>query len=171
MRTKKIAILAMIIAMASVMHWLESLLPPLLPTVPGVRLGLANIFTLVTLAAFGVPDAFAVAGLRCLLGAALGGSLSSFLYAFAGAMLSCAVMSLIHTVSRGKVSLYGVSVAGAVFHNVGQLAVAALILETGYLFSYLPVMSAVAVPTGMFVGLCAYFIMKTAGKAGFLKKE
>ena len=154
---KKMVYLALIISQALVLHYIEHFIPPL---APGAKLGLANIMTMVTLALFGFREAMAVVVIRSVLGPLLGGSPTSILYSLAGGILSCIIMGLLYFRLRKYFSLFGISTAGAVFHNIGQLLVASLIFNTiGILYTYLPILMVSAVVTGNFTGLAAKYIL------------
>lgn len=151
--TKKLAIIAMLVAQASVLHFVESLLPNPIP-IPGVKLGLANIITLLALVVFDFKTAINITILRCFLGSLLSGTLFGlgFLLSFSGAVLSTSVMAVFLRSFRGF-SLVGASVIGAAAHNLGQLSVAALILRFPGILYYLPFMLLFSVPTGIIIGL------------------
>lgn len=153
--TKKLALLAILVSMALVLHVVEGFLP--VPYIaPGVKLGLANIISLITIVLFGVKEAFAVVLLRTLLGSFLSGAPSNFFFSAAGGILSISIMYTMQKWGGNKFSLIGVSVAGAVAHNVGQLFVASLLVENFGLYIYLPVLMVSAIITGVFIG----FIVK-----------
>lgn len=151
--TKKLAIIAMLVAQASVLHFLESLLPNPIP-IPGVKLGLANIITLLALLIFDFKTAMQITVLRTILGSLLSGTLLGvgFLMSFSGAIVSTVVMALLVYIGRGS-AITVVSVAGAAAHNLGQLAMAALILQFAGIIYYLPFMLLFSVPTGIITGL------------------
>lgn len=159
-RTKKLVFLALITSMALVIHYLEGYFPSLMPGIPGARLGLANIFTVVILCLFGWREALVVIVLRSVLGPILGGAPTSIFYSLAGGLISGAVMFILVRCWIKQLSLYSISIAGAIFHNVGQLLVASVVLNNFYLFTYLPVMTGIAIPTGLFVGFSSIFILK-----------
>ena len=156
--TRKLALLAMLVSVALVLHVVESLLP--IPHIaPGVKLGLANIVSLMTIVIFGVKEALAVVLLRTFLGALLGGVPSNFFFSSAGGVLSTLVMYAMYRWAGTKFSLVGISVAGAVAHNVGQLFVASLIVENFGLYIYLPILMASAIVTGIFIGFTVKYVM------------
>ena len=134
----KTARYALLTALAMVLSWLESLLvfPGLLP---GMKVGLTNIVVLFALYRMGLRDAVWISLARVLLASMTFGNAYSFSYSLAGAALSLAVMAGLK--KRDKFSLLGVSAAGGVCHNLGQLAVAAAVLETARLGWYLPALS------------------------------
>lgn len=142
----------MLVAMATAVHWLESVLVPLFPGLPGVKLGLANLFTLYALQTLDRSAAFLISVLRCGLGLLLTGAPVGALYAFSGAMLSYAVMVLIQALSFGPLAQ---SVLGAVAHNTAQGLMAIWITGTKGLLYYLPILWIAAIPTGLLIGaLC-----------------
>lgn len=158
--TKKLAVIAMLVAQASVLHFIEGLLPNPIP-VPGVRLGLANIITLLALVMFGFRTAMQISILRTVLGAMLSGALFGvgFFMSFTGALAATCMMALLLRACSG-LSLVGVSIAGAIAHNMGQLAMAALILNFPGIFYYLPVMMLSSIPTGIIIGLLLIELVK-----------
>ncbi|MEC9487903.1 MAG: Gx transporter family protein [Halanaerobium sp.] len=150
--TKKITTIAILVTLALVLHIVELFLPiPFI--VPGFKLGLANIVTVTALCLFGFGETLLIVLLRTFLAAFLTGAISSFFYSVAGGILSLLVMFLVYRYLDKYVSLTGVSVLGAVAHNVGQLLVASIILDTFAVFSYLPILLLSGIATGYFVGL------------------
>ncbi len=158
--TKKLAVIAMLVAQASVLHFLESLLPNPIP-VPGVKLGLANIITLLALLIFDFKTALQITVLRTILGSLLSGTLFGvgFLMSFSGAFVSTCVMAWLVKIGRGS-ALTFVSVVGAAAHNLGQLVMAAFILQFAGIIYYLPFMLLFSVPTGIITGLLVKALIK-----------
>lgn len=157
MRTKKVAIYGLCIALALVLSYVEALVP-LSVSVPGVKLGLANIAVIFALYKMSLRDACVISLLRAVLVAMLFGNAFSLVYSLAGAVLSLAVMALLR--KTGVFSVTGVSVAGGVAHNVGQIIVAVFVLETGKLVYYLPVLCVSGVAAGVCIGLASALIIK-----------
>jgi heptaprenyl diphosphate synthase len=156
--TRKLALLAMMVSVALVLHVVESLLP--IPYIaPGVKLGLANIVSLIAIIVFGLKETLLVVLLRTFLGSLLGGVPSNFFFSSAGGILSTMVMYALYRWAGEKFSLVGISVAGAVAHNVGQLFVAGLIVENFGLYIYLPILMVSAVVTGIFIGFTVKYVM------------
>jgi heptaprenyl diphosphate synthase len=161
--TKKLALAALIAAAAIIVHTVEALLPPLIPGIP-VRLGLANVFTLLALMLLGAPYAAAVAIVRCVVAVLITGAVSQLPYSLAGALLSFAAMFMLEPLRcRGRLSAVGESVFGAFAFNLGQLGVGILIAGRA-MFFYFPVMSLLSVPTGIFTGLIAHYIFKALSR-------
>ena len=130
MKTKKLTTMALLTCAALMIHYLESLLPQLVP-IPGVKPGLANIITLLALYMLSPRDAIMVAAARLILGAFIGGSLSALMYALAGSAVSLIVMLPLSRILPPKY-MYLASILGAAGHNLGQIALAALILDLQY---------------------------------------
>jgi len=159
MKTRKMTLVAVLVALATVLHVIESFFPSPLP-IPGAKLGLANIVTLLALVLFGWKTGFQVALLRILLGSLLSGSFLStgFFLSLSGGMVSFLGMALCLSVFSGF-SLVGVSLAGAISHNMGQLAMAALLIEHVGIFYYLPVLLLASIPTGLLTGLLVKYLL------------
>lgn len=150
-RTKKLVTLSLLLSVALVLSYLESLLPPISVAAPGIKMGLANIAVIYTLYAFGAKEAAAVSFLRVFLSSLLFGGFTVFLYSIAGAVFSLAVMILVKKTSF--FGTIGTSVLGGVAHNAAQVGVAAILLGSGYLFSYLPILVVSGTLAGVLVGI------------------
>lgn len=159
--------IAVLIAFAVVIHTVEAALPLPMP-VPGVRLGLANMVTLLTIVLYGARSGLLVAVLRTIIGSLIGGTFLGFGFwlGLAGGVSCAAVMSLAASLERkGYLSLVSVSVLGAAAHNLAQIAVAAAVVGSATLFrGYLPVLLLLAVPTGIFTGLAAFYLEGVTGR-------
>lgn len=158
--TRKTVLLGLLIALASALHVAERALPlPVLP-VPGVKLGLANIVTLMAIFMLPLPDITMLVVGRTVLAAAFGGGLSGFLFSLAGGLLSMLAMYLLVHKATSWFSLPAISVMGALFHNLGQLLVAALIVRTLGIFLYLPLLLLSAGLTGLAVGFTTLILLR-----------
>ena len=135
MKTKKLTVMALTTALAMILSFVESQIPAFV-AVPGVKMGLANIAVVFALYKLGWKEAVAVSLVRVVLVSMLFGSIASLFYSLAGAALSLAGMGLLKR--SGKFTEIVVSVAGGILHNIGQIAMASLILETDALRYYLP---------------------------------
>ena len=156
-KTKKIAFYALLIALAMIFSYVETLIP--MPVfVPGMKIGFANIITVIALYKLGAKDAAVIAALRILLAALLFGSVFSLAYSIAGGMFSLLIMILIK--KTNLFGLMGVSVAGGVCHNIAQIGVAAFLLETSAFLYYLPVLLITGSITGCVIGLISGLIIK-----------
>lgn len=158
MKLKRLTTLALFTTLALIIFTVESAIPPLVP-IPGIKLGLANIITLVVLHNYSARDAFWVLLMRILLSCFFYGQAVSLLYSLAGGFLCFAAMTLVHRLLQGH-CLYLVSMIGAIFHNLGQLAVAYLITQVPGVLVYLPFLLLSGLITGLFTGLCAHFMQK-----------
>jgi len=159
--------LAILVAFALIMHTVEALLPvPML--VPGAKLGLANVITLLAFVIFGFGPAMYISVVRSLLGGIFLGNFPGFGFylSFSGAVFSTLVMALgIALWRRGKISLVAVSIMGAVAHNTAQVAVASLVIGNFNLLRlYLPLLLLLAIPTGFFTGLVVVYTQKALRK-------
>lgn len=152
---KKVAYLGVFTALALVLGWLESLVP-IYPLVPGMKIGLANVVTLLVLYRFGWKEAGCVNLLRVCLSGILFGNLSLVLYSLAGAVLSLVSMILLKKTDR--FSLTGVSVAGGVMHNLGQLLMAVILMKNGIIAYYVPVLLITGTVSGVLIGMAGAFL-------------
>ena len=156
--SRKLAYLGLCTAVALILAYVEVLLPPLFTAVPGIKLGLPNIAILFVLYRYGMRYAAAVSFVRMAVVALLFGNPMTFVYSLAGAALSLLVMALLRRLDF--LSVVGVSVAGGVFHNVGQILMAMLLLGTAELGYYLIVLAITGTISGVFVGLCGAMAVK-----------
>ena len=140
---------ALLVALAMVLSWLESMVPLSL-AVPGVKLGLANLVVIFALYRLGPRQAAVISLVRVLLVTLTFGNAFSFAYSLAGAALSLGVMIPLRR--SGKFSLLGVSIAGGVCHNIGQILVAMAVLGTAELLWYLPALLAAGTAAGVCIG-------------------
>lgn len=155
MSLQKLTTLALYTTLSMAVYAIESAIPPLIP-LPGVKLGLANVVTLILLQRYPAKDAFLVLIARLLLSALLFGQLLSLLYSLAGGMLSFAVMYPVNRLLRKKLTFL-TGALGGLFHNLGQLLIAFAITATPGVFAYLPYLAVSGILTGVFTGLCARF--------------
>ncbi len=147
--SKRVARYALLTALAMALSWLESLVP-LSMAAPGMKLGLTNIVVVFALYRMSLRDAAALSLVRVLLVSMTFGNAYSFAYSLAGAVLSLAVMAALKR--TGKFSILGVSIAGGVGHNLGQVAVAMAVLGTARLAWYLPALLVSGTLAGAAVG-------------------
>lgn len=171
LRTLKMVYLAILVTFAVGVHTIEAVLPVPLP-VPGVKLGLANIITLLTIVLYGTRSGLLVASLRSVLGSLFSGSFLGFGFylSFGGSVLSCLAMGgMMELYRRKKITLISVSIAGAVVFNVVQLAMASMLVQNIVLFrGYLPFLLLLSVPTGIFTGLAAIYLENAIRRTGRL---
>ena len=166
MNSKRIAHYALLIALAMVLSWLESLIP-VSSAVPGVKLGLTNLVVLFALYRMGPWDALSMSLIRVVLVSLTFGNAFAFAYSFAGAALSFLIMWALK--KSGKFSTVGVSVAGGVGHNIGQILVASVVLDSGGIFYYLPILLISGILAGVGIGLAGAVLIERLPKS-FLSK-
>ena len=150
MKTKKLTVMALTTAVAMILSFVESQIPAFV-AVPGVKVGLANIAVVFALYRLGWKEAVAISLVRVVLVSMLFGSIASLFYSLAGAVLSLMGMGLLK--KTGRFTEIMVSVTGGVLHNIGQIAMACLILETAALRYYLPFLLISGIIAGVVVGL------------------
>lgn len=157
-KTKKLTTLALLSAAALILSYVESLFPPLVSGVPGIKMGLPNIVIIFTLYTMGTKEAFTVSFVRLFFSALLFGSMLSFAYSFAGALLSLAGMIII---KRFDVfSTAGISVLGAVLHNAGQIIVAVFVTGVSEIWYYMVFLAVSGTVSGVLIGLTAAILIK-----------
>ena len=155
--TKKLAALAVTVALAMVLSFLESRIPAFV-AIPGIKVGLANIAVIFTLYKFGTRDAAVVSVIRVLLVSLLFGTTVSLWYSLAGATLSFILMLVLKKLT--PLSVVTVSVVGGISHNVAQIGVACLLLETNVIMYYLPFLLLSGVIAGIAVGIASALLIK-----------
>ena len=158
-KTQKLVYFSLFVTLATALGVLETMFPNPFP-IPGIKLGLANIVTLLVLAMYGLKEGLLVSLLRVLFTSLLGGTLLSvgFFLSLSGALLSTLVMALLFRYMP-TLSIIGISMAGAVSHNIGQLLTASVLIQTGYIFYYLPILLLAGIPTGLSTGYIARLLL------------
>ena len=156
-QARRIAVCGMLLALMLVLGFVESQLP-VAAGVPGIKLGLSNGVLLFALYLLDIPSAILLMVLKILLSGFLFGNPSSMMYAAAGGVLSLAVMALLRRI--GSLDAVPVSMAGGLMHNVGQVALAMIILQTPGLLVYMAVLMAVGMVTGLATGLAARAVIR-----------
>lgn len=170
-KTSKIVYIGLLVAQALVLHIFERAIPVPFVT-PGAKLGLANLITVIALYTLkSKKDVFLVLFLRLTLGTMFGGNLSSFMYSASGGILSFLAMVFVKEIMKDKVSIIGVSATGAVFHNIGQLIIASMLVKNIGVMLYLPVLSSIGIITGIFVGISGNYIVNHLNKLSLFKNE
>ena len=158
-KTKKLALCAMLISLALALSYMERFLPlQLLIPLPGVKLGLPNIVTLIALYLLGPASAFAILVPRCIMGAIFGGGITGLFFSLTGGLLAMSMMVLARKVRL--FSIFGVSILGAAAHSVGQILVAMVLMDSVYVGAYLPYLLAVALFTGSATGAACAGVLR-----------
>ncbi|NLN64316.1 MAG: Gx transporter family protein [Clostridiaceae bacterium] len=150
--------IAIMTSVAILLHFVEGMFP--MPVaIPGIKLGLANVVSLIALYLFGPAQAFTIMLLRVLMSSFLYSGFSSALFSLSGGVLSLFSMLLIWRLREKGFSIVGASVCGGIFHNIGQLAAAAIVLRTSTVFSYRPVLLISGLVTGTATGILARILV------------
>ena len=153
----RVAYFGVFTALALIFSYVETLIPVNLG-IPGVKLGLANLIIVVALYKMRLSEAYLLSVVRILLAGFIFGNYFSIIYSLAGGLLSLTVMALLK--KWGGFSLQGISIAGGVFHNIGQLIVAAVVVETFSVTYYFPVLLVAGLLTGLVIGSVAEMMLK-----------
>lgn len=165
--TQHLTRLALLASASVVLGYIEGLICALMPLPPGIKLGLANTVVLYSIYTIGVGGSVMLIILKVILTGFMSGNLAAaFLYSMGGAVLSLIAMLLVRKLSRDSVSIVGVSVVGAVFHNVGQILVASLLLQTPGLMFYVFVLMISAVVTGTLTGMAGNQVLRILSVPG-----
>ena len=164
MNTKRLTLLSMMITFAIVLSYIESKIPAFVP-IPGVKVGLANIVVIFVLYRMGLKEAIIISGVRVFIISLLFGNPISMIYSIAGAFLSLAMMFTLKRLTPLKE--VAVSVVGGVMHNVGQIAVASILLETNVIVYYLPFLILSGTIAGIAVGAASGLLIVKTKKLPF----
>lgn len=165
-RAKKIASLSLLIALALIFSYVEAIIP-YNPGIPGVKLGVANIVTIIALYTYGNKDAFIVNIVRVFIAGLLFNGIFGACYAMAGAMVS--LIGMIILKKTKLFSVVGVSMAGSVLHNLGQLLVAAFLISDLKIFFYFPVLMFSGIIAGIAVGIASTVVLARLNKTVLVK--
>ncbi len=154
-RIRRLAVSALLVTVMLMLGYVESLVPTGLP---GVKLGLSNSVLILAIVWLGIPAAFALMVVKVLLSGFLFSGVNAMMYAFAGGLLSMVVMSVLY--KTRAFSLTPIAMAGAVAHNVGQVALAMLILQTAKLVYYMAILMLAGLVTGFVTGTIASILIR-----------
>ena len=157
----RVAYFGVFTALALIFSYVETLIP-INFGIPGIKLGLANLIIIIALYKMSVKEAYVLSVVRVVLAGFIFGNLFSIIYSLAGGLLSLTVMTLLK--KTDKFSLFGISMAGGVFHNVGQLIVAIIVMENLNIAYYMPVLLISGLITGFLIGLVAGEMLKRLSK-------
>ena len=155
LRARKVAFSSMFAALALIFSYVEFLVPVPVP-IPGVKLGLANLVIIIAIYRLGFRYAFSINILRITLSGLLFSGVFGIMYSLAGGILSILVMYALY--KTNLFSIVGISMAGGVFHNLGQLFAACIIVSNFGLLSYFSVLFVTGMASGILIGIAAYFI-------------
>lgn len=157
----RVAYFGVFTALALIFSYVETLIP-INFGIPGVKLGLANLITLIALYKMTIKDAFLISIVRVVLSGFIFGNLFAILYSLAGGILSLFIMTIFKR--SNQFSIFGVSMAGGVFHNIGQLIMAMIVVESVTIAGYLPVLLVSGLLTGFLIGFVSGETLKRIGK-------
>ncbi|WP_338560381.1 Gx transporter family protein [Paraclostridium sordellii] len=166
---KKTIRLSALSAIALTIFIIEIQIPPLIP-IPGIKLGLANIITLIILSLYGTKEASTVLFIRIFLGSIFSGQMINLLYSLSGGVLCLVVMSTLMKL-LGKKNLCFISMSGAIAHNIGQITVSMIILETTSVLYYLPILIISGVITGAFTGIVSKLMVNNVVLKKLINEE
>lgn len=156
-KNRQVTYVGIMVALALVLQLVEGMIP--LPFIaPGVKLGLANIISLLAIIYFGFRQALLVVFLRVCMGAFLSGRLYSIAYGGIGAFFSILIMAIFYYRFTKYFSVHGISILGAVAHNIGQIFMASLLIDTVSIFRYLPILMVSGLITGYFIGFVVHLL-------------
>ena len=155
---QKIAILGLCTALAMVFSYIEVLIPPIVTAIPGIKIGLPNIVIIFLLYRLGFKEAVIVSLVRVFAVSLLFGNIDTFAYSMAGAVLSLLGMTLLKHLNW--LSVVGVSVAGGVLHNVGQIIMAMVLLGTAEIGYYLIILAITGTISGTLIGIGGAIVIK-----------
>ncbi len=156
---RRIALLSVLTAMGLIMFMVESLFPPLF--LPGAKMGLSNIFSLLALFVLGPTEAFILVIVRTTLGSVFTGNVSTLIYSMTAGLTSVAVSTLLVEFVYPRISIVSVSVVAAVMHNLAQNVVFCLVSNTPEMFAYMPWLALIGVVAGIIVGFAVWFVLRT----------
>ena len=168
MKTKSIATFGMLIALAFILSYIESIIP--MPVaIPGIKLGLANLVVLTALYTMGPKEAFVLSLIRIILVGFTFGSPSTMLFSLAGGLLSWFLMVMLRKIK--SFSIVGVSVAGGIAHNVGQILTAIWVVDNATILYYLPFLLISGVVTGAVIGIVGSMIVNSIKKFRLINED
>jgi heptaprenyl diphosphate synthase len=160
----KVAYFGVFTTLALIFSYVETLIP-IQFGIPGVKLGLANLIIVIALYRMKLSEAYLLSIVRVLLAGFIFGNYFSIIYSLAGGLLSLTVMALLR--KKGGFSVIGVSIAGGVFHNIGQLIIASVIVETFSVMYYVPVLLIAGLVTGLLIGIASDGMLKRLANLEF----
>lgn len=155
---KELSTFALFISLGLVLQYVEGFFVAI--SIPGGRIGLANIVSILNMFMFGGLNALVITTIRAFLGSLIAGGVTAIPYSVVGAIVSVMLMYICKRFFYPRLSIIGISIIGAIGHNVSQIFVASVFFSSGYLFSYLPPMLIVGLLGGMVTGYAAKYILR-----------
>lgn len=169
MKVNKLTALAVTTALALIAFMIESLFPPLF--LPGAKMGISNIFTLLALILFGFTNALFVLAVRTVLGSIFVGNISSLMYSLSAGFTSVVVSAVLMRLAFPKVSIISISIVSAVLHNIVQNLIFCLVSNTPQMMSYMPYLALVGILAGAIVGIAVKLIVSSVPVKIFLAAD
>ena len=163
---RRVATLSVLTAMGLITFMIESLFPPLF--LPGAKMGISNVFSLLTLFVLGPTEAFILVLVMTTLGSMFTGNMSTLMYSMTAGVVSVAVSAVLVEFLYPKVSIVAISVVAAVLHNLTQNLVFCLISNTPEMFAYMPWLALLGVVAGIIVGFAVWFILRAVPTKVFI---
>lgn len=161
----------MLAAIAAALSYLETIIPiQVIVPIAGLKFGLANIVTIFAIFYLGTRPALAIVVVRCLLGAILGGGPISLAFSLAGALLAAVTMMILKLGYKKQFSLYGISLGGSAAFNIGQVIIAAIIMQDAAIFTYLPILLAGGIITGLLTAVISDIFFRKIDSSGIISK-
>ena len=157
--TKKVVTLSLFTAISVIISIVEASLP-VISAVPGGKLGISNAIFIILMYKYSVKDAVIVNIMRTVISSLLYGGVNSLIYSFSGALLSSIVMIVLFLSFKNKISPVGLSVAGAFFHNLAQVSIAAVLVKSFYVYYYFSYLAFISIISGIVTGIFAKFYIE-----------
>lgn len=166
MKTKKLTLISILLALALIIFTVEAQIPPIAP-IPGIKLGLANVINIMVLYILGRKESFTILILRIVLSSIFAGSITGFMYSLSGGLV-CFLFISVMSLFLKENKMWVVSVFGAIGHNIGQIMMALFLLKTPQIIWYFPVLVISAIITGYFTGMVAQVTLKQFRKTNVM---
>lgn len=157
-KTKKMITMSLFTTIALTIFMIEAYMPPLAP-IPGIKLGLSNIITLAVIILWGWKEGSIILFMRITLGSIFAGQMMSFIYSFAGGTLCLIAMCMVKRFFQ-KDMIWVISIIGAIAHNIGQILMACIVINSTAILIYIPILFISAIITGAFTGLSVQYLIK-----------
>ncbi|MCK5128390.1 MAG: Gx transporter family protein [Clostridiales bacterium] len=169
---KMLVIVGLMAAVAATLSWLENFVPiQAIVPIPGLKFGLANIVTIFAIFYLGTRSTLMIVVIRCLLGSILGGGPIALAFSLTGALFAALIMIILKSGYKKHFSLYGISLAGATMFNVGQVIVAAIVLQDTAIFTYLPILMTGGVVAGLLTAVISVILFKKLNNSGAIRRH
>ncbi|MCK9575102.1 MAG: Gx transporter family protein [Clostridia bacterium] len=159
-RINYIARIGIFTALALIMYFVESMFPPVIPLIPYAKIGLSNVVSFLALIMLGFNSGLIIVVLKCFLGSLFTGNIFALAFSLSGGIMSYFAMFLLYKYAYKHMSLTGISIVGALVHNITQVIVACLMIKNVFTVIILPYMLAFSLVAGVITGLTVYYVVK-----------